>query len=141
MTFEQQLLNFLNTYGFPILIISCIIILVIGTLKYFNAFAWIKNSDVKKFSYYFLDVILSFGFVAIYYAIFKLDFSTYVVYCLKTIPAVTTLYAIYENFGLRKFLAGIGNFIVSKVAKSQVEKAKIDIEKTQESEVKTEQVK
>ena len=51
MSFEEQILKFLATYGFPILIISCIIIFAIGVLKYFNAFNWIKNKDVRKFTY------------------------------------------------------------------------------------------
>lgn len=137
MSFEEQILKFLATYGFPILIISCIIIFAIGVLKYFNAFNWIKNKDVRKFTYYILDIILAFGTVAIYYAIYKINFSTYVVYCLKTIPAVTTLYAIYENFGVRKFVAFMGNFIVNKVAKSNVKNAQEKIEK-EAAEVKTE---
>ena len=131
MELEQHLINFLGTYGLPVFVISCIIIFSIGILKYFNVFSKIKSTDVKKFIYYTLDIALSFGFVACYFAIFKIEFSGYLLYCLKTIPAVTTLYALYENFGVRRFLKAIGNFIVSKVAKSLVAQEKEKVAKNE----------
>lgn len=138
MTFEQVVANFVTDYGLPIVVICAITIFLIGVLKYFGVFSKIKSADVKKCIYYALDFALTFGLVAVYFAIYKLDFSGYVMYCLKTIPAVTTMYAIYENFGLRKLVKWFGTFIVTKVAKKQVEEAKDKITNPTKEEVKTE---
>ena len=69
MTVEQALSNFMTVYGMPILLMSVIIILLIGILKYFKVFDKITNKNVKKCVYYILDIALSFCLVAIYYAI------------------------------------------------------------------------
>lgn len=98
----EQILEFITNYGLAVFVIASCIIAVIGILKLCKVFDKITNKNIKKFIYYILDVLLSFGGVAIYFAIFKLDFNTYISFCFTQIGATTTLYAIYENFGLRK---------------------------------------
>ena len=120
---EAGLYNILTNYGLPVLVIACITIFLIGVLKYFNVFNKIPK-DNRKPVYYILNYILVFGLVAAYYAIFKRPFDDYVAYSIVSATAVTGLYALYENIHLRDLLQVIGNFIVSKVAKNQVEAAK-----------------
>lgn len=127
MTVEQALSNFMEVYGLPILLMSVIIILLIGILKYFKVFDKITNKNVKKFIYYVLDIALSFCLVAIYYAIYDISFKTYLNYCYKTIVATSVMYAIYENFGLRKLLHWLGTWFVNFIAKKQIETAKTQI--------------
>lgn len=132
----DKLAGLVSEFGLPVFLISIITIFLIGALKYFGVFKKIENAGFKKAIYYGLDIVLSFGITALYYAIFGLPFVNYVAFCLKAIPCVTVVYAIYENFGLRKFVHFIGTFIVSKVAKAQVEAEKNKIEKKGTESVK-----
>lgn len=100
----EQILHYIQTYSLPVFIIATCIIMLIGILKLCKVFDKISSSNVKKFIYYLLDVVLAFGGVAIYFAIFKIDFSGYLMFSLTQIGATTTLYAIYENFGIRKLV-------------------------------------
>ena len=136
MTVEEAILNFISTYGFSILVISVLVIFIIGVLKYFKVFDKIKSANTKKFIYYLLDIVLSFGFVAVYYAINNLSFLTYLNYGFKTVTAVTAIYAIYENFGLRKFLQAMGTIFINFVAKKQLENAKTTLTETKAKEDK-----
>lgn len=131
MTLEEAMANFITIYGLPILFISIAVIFIIGILKYFKVFDKIKSGNVKKFIYYTLDICLSFGIVAIYFAVDKISFTTYLNYSFKTVTAVTAIYAIYENFGLRKLLRWLGTCFINFVAKKQLEVAKETAEQTE----------
>lgn len=120
---EAGLYNILTNYGLPVLIIACITILLIGILKYFDVFRKVPK-DNRKPIYYVLNYLFVFGLVALYYVIFKRPFDDYVAYSLVSGTAVSSLYVLYENTKLRDLFGIIGNFIVSKVAKKQVEAAK-----------------
>lgn len=98
----EQVLNYILAYGPTAFLIGLIIITFIGILKLCKAFDWIKNKDVKKLVYYILNISLSFGVVALYFVIYKLDFSGYLAFSFSQIGSTTALYAIYENLGLRK---------------------------------------
>lgn len=124
---EAGLLNILLNYGISVLAIACITILLIGVLKYFDVFRKVPK-DHRKPIYYVLNFLFVFGLAAIYYAIFKRPFDDYIVYSVVCGTAVNALYPIYENLKIRDLFATIGNFIVSKVAKKQVENAKTNAE-------------
>lgn len=100
----EQILEFISQYGLPVFVIASCSILLIGILKLCKVFNKISNKNVKKLIYYILNVVLSFGGVAIYYAAFKIGFNSYLMVCLTQVSATTTLYAIYENFGVRKLV-------------------------------------
>ena len=100
----EQILEFISQYGLPVFIIASCSILLIGILKLCKVFNKISNKNIKKLIYYILNVVLSFGGVAIYYAAFKIGFNSYLMFCLTQVSATTTLYAIYENFGVRKLV-------------------------------------
>lgn len=100
----EQILEFISQYGLPVFIIASCSILLIGILKLCKVFNKISNKHIKKLIYYILNVVLSFGGAAIYYAAFKIGFNSYLIFCLTQVSATTTLYAIYENFGVRKLV-------------------------------------
>ena len=100
----EQILEFISQYGLPVFVIASCSILLIGILKLCKVFNKISNKNIKKLIYYISNVVLSFGGVAIYYAAFKIGFNSYLMFCLTQVSATTTLYAIYENFGVRKLV-------------------------------------
>lgn len=100
----EQILDFISQYGLPVFVIASCSILLIGILKLCKVFDKISNKNVKKLIFYILNVVLSFGGAAIYYAAFKVGFDSYLMFCLTQVSATTTLYAIYENFGVRKLV-------------------------------------
>ena len=100
----EQILEFISQYGLPVFVIASCSILLIGILKLCKVFNKINSKNIKKLIFYILNVVLSFGGAAIYYAAFKVGFDTYLMFCLTQVSATTTLYAIYENFGVRKLV-------------------------------------
>lgn len=120
----EQILSYIGTYGLPVFIIATCIIAVIGILKLCKVFNKISNKNVKKFLYYLLDVVLAFAGSAIYFAIFKISFTDYVVFSITQVTATTTLYAIYENFGLRKLVQIASAAFIKWIATSKETKFK-----------------
>lgn len=107
----DKIVDYVKAYGLSIFVIAVSIIAIIGLLKLCKVFNKIKSGDVKKCIYYALDLLLAFGGSAIYFATFGLDFSGYIAYSLAELTVVTTLYAIYEHFGVRKFVRWIISLI------------------------------
>ena len=106
----DKIIAYVEQYGLAILVIALCIIAFIGILKVCKAFCWIKSSKIKKLVYYIADIGLAFGGAAIYFAIYKISFAEYLVYTGAEIGVTTTLYAVYENFGVRelwKLLLGV----------------------------------
>ncbi len=124
----EEILNFIAEWGLPHFLIGLIIINTIGILKLCKVFSKINSGAIKKFLYYALDVVLSFGVVAVYYALWHIEFTGYLAYALEQLGLVTTIYAIYENFhirdGWKKVLNWVGSWFkynpdnaVTKLAK------------------------
>lgn len=110
----EQIMSYISNNGLPVFIIASCIIFLIGFLKFCKVFDKITNKDVKKFIYYALNIVLSFAGAAIYFGIFKLNFVSYLPFAASQVTAVTTLYAIYENLGMRK-LVQIGLAAIAKL--------------------------
>lgn len=120
---EAGLYSIITKYGLPVVLIACITILLIGILKYFDVFKKVSK-DSRKPIYYALTYVIVFGLVALYYSICNIPFTDYIAYSIVAGTAVNLLYPLYENLKIRDLLAIVGNFIVSKVAKNQIEAAK-----------------
>lgn len=120
---EAGLYNIIVNYGLPVLAIACITILLIGILKYFDVFKKVPK-DNRKPIYYVLTYIFVFALVAAYYLMTKQSFADYIAYSIGAGTVVNLLYPLYENLKIRELFAVIGNFIVKKVAKKQIEAAK-----------------
>lgn len=135
----EQILTYIATYSLPVFVIATCTILLIGILKLCKVFNKIENKNVKKFVYYMLDVFLSFGISALYFVIFKLNFENYIWFSVAQVSATTTLYAIYENFGVRKLvqmlLACIANWF-KKNPESKLVKALKGLGLTEEAVTK-----
>lgn len=100
----EQILEFIQTYGLPVFVIASCIIALLGVLKLCKVFSKIKNANAKKFIYYMIDIVLSFGGVALFFVIFHIEFNDYLTLCITQVSATTTLYAVYENLGARKLV-------------------------------------
>ena len=109
----DKIVDYVKAYGLSIFVIAICIIAIIGILKLCKVFNKIKSGDVKKCIYYGLDILLAFGGSAIYFAAFGLNFTGYIAYSLAEVTVVTTLYALYEHFGVRKFV----RWIISLIAR------------------------
>ena len=125
----DKLLEYISIYGWAILVIAVAIIVFIGILKVCKVFSKIKSSGVKKLIYYGLDVALSFAGSAIYFAIFHKAFTGYVVYSFAQLFVTTTLYAIYENFGIRKLVQYLIGLVASWIKKNPDSKLSKDLKK------------
>ena len=96
----EQILEYIKQNGLPVFIIATCIIAIVGTLKLCKVFDKISSKNVKKFIYYILDIALSFGSSAIYFAIFKLNFNDYLIFSVSQISSTTALYALYGPPGI-----------------------------------------
>ena len=103
----EQIFEYIVNYGLPTFIIASCIIIFIGALKLCKLFDKIPSKDIKKFMYYALDITLSFAGVALYYVLFNIDFTGYITMCCQQVTATTILYALYENFGVRKVVKAL----------------------------------
>lgn len=99
--------------GLSVFVIASCVIAFIGVLKLCKVFSKIKSANIKKLVYYILSVALAFGGAAIYFAIFKLNWSDYIMYSYTQVGTTTTLYAIYEYFGVRGLWQICLNWIAS----------------------------
>lgn len=121
----EELLMYIESHGLPVFIIASCIIAIIGILKLCKIFNKIESADIKKCIYYALDIALSCIFVAIYFAIFNISWSSYVLFSITQIGATTTLYAIYENLGVRKCVRALITYIKKAMANKSSKFAKL----------------
>lgn len=111
----EQIFEYIKQYSLPVFIIASCIIALIGILKLCKVFDKISNKNIKKCIYYMLNVALAFSGAAIYFAAFKISFTDYVAFSFTQVGATTTLYAIYENFGVRKLVQMLLDWLSSKL--------------------------
>ena len=132
----EEITELFKTHSLASVILGWIVICAIGILKYFKVFSKVQNKDLRKAIYMGLNVALSFGFGALYCVIFKVGFGAYLPLVFELVPVALVEYAIYENIGLRKLLQYLGNYIVSVVAKKQIEAQKHQIASGNTQDVK-----
>ena len=137
----DKLLEYISIYGWAILVIAVAIIVFIGILKLCKVFKKVKSSGVKKLIYYGLDVVLAFAGSAIYFAIFHKAFAGYVVYSFAQLFVTTTLYAIYENFGLRNLVRYLIKLVANWIKKNPDSKLSKNLKKLGLGEEQIEEIK
>lgn len=118
----DTLFDLAKEHGLSVVLIACMVIFLIGTLKFFGAFNKVAKSNRKPI-FLVLTYILSFAIASAYYAIFNIDFSSIVAYGLTVATVTSLLYVPYENLKLRDLLALFGNFIIKIVAQKQIDNA------------------
>lgn len=114
----DKILSYVETYGLSILVISICIIVLIGLLKMCKLFDKIESKDIKKVIYYALDVVLAFAGSAIYFASFNKGWEGYIAYSFAELAVTTLLYALYENFGVRKLVQWLFSVIATWIKKN-----------------------
>lgn len=118
----EQIIAYVAQYGLPVFILSSCVIALIGILKLCKVFDKIQSKNIKKLIYYILNIALAFGASAIYFAIFKLSFADYLMFSCTQVGATTTLYAIYENFGVRKLVQMFFTWLINYCKKNSKNK-------------------
>lgn len=111
----EQILEYITKYGLSVFVIASLIIGFVGILKLCKVFDKITNKTLRKSIFYAVDMVLSFAGVAIYFAIFKIGFAGYIPFVCTQIGATTTLYALYENFGVRNLVKMFIDWIFTKL--------------------------
>ena len=112
----NMLINFVVNYGWQLAVCAVAGIFVLGFAKTIKIFDKISNAQVKKFLYILCAVITSVGASAVYLVI--IDQFSWVF--LASVTSATfalnqVIYALYENFGVRAVLQGIGNWIKKNI--------------------------
>lgn len=115
----EELMLFLNTYGWQLSLIAFLGIVVLGVLKYTNAF---KNIEKEKRKILYLAVTVGFSIVAtvIYLLIIKQFTIEYLITITVAIYALNqTFYTIYENTSLRDLMMKLLDIIKEQLNKKQ----------------------
>lgn len=112
----EEMMIFLQTYGWQLALIALIGVIILGILKYANAFRKVKEENRKPI---YFAISMGFSLIAtiVYLLIIKqFDFS-YVITVTMAIYALNqTMYAIYETTTLRDLVGKILEFIKNKIA-------------------------
>lgn len=115
----EELILFLNNYGWQLAIIALIGVVILGVLKYTNAFSKIEK-EKRKPVYFAISIGFSFIATVIYLLVIKKFTIEYVVTISAAIYALNqTFYAIYETTTLRDLICRLLDFIKEKIKTKQ----------------------
>lgn len=117
----EELMLFLNTYGWQLALIALLGIVVLGVLKYTNAF---KKIEKEKRKIVYLAVTVGFSVVAaiVYLLIIKQFTIEYVLTICTAIYALNqTFYTIYENTSLRDLMIKLLDFVKTMIKNKKAE--------------------
>lgn len=127
MEVTEMILQFVLTYGWQLALIACSGIFVLGIFKFFKVFDFVAK-DKRKHFYAGASATISIIASGIYlfitggFHIASFGVVAGAIYVLNQ-----SLYATYENIGLRNLVKKIGNWFIHFIAKNELEKAKNDI--------------
>lgn len=111
----EELMIFLSTYGWQLALIALIGIVILGVLKYTNAFVKIEK-DKRKPIYFAISVGFSLIATIIYLLIIKEFTIEYIVTVATAIYALNqTFYAIYETTTLRDLICKLLDIIKERI--------------------------
>jgi hypothetical protein len=124
---EQMILQFIATYGWKLALIACSGILVLGVLKFFKIFDKIEK-EKRKYLYGGISAGISIIASAIYLvAVGLFSWTGFGVISGAIYGINQSIYAMYENLGVRAVLRKLGDLFIHFIAKTELEKAKQDI--------------
>lgn len=113
----EELVLFLNTYGWQVALIAVLGIVVLGVLKYLNVFSNIAK-EKRKPLYFLISVGFSLLATVIYLAVIGQFEVEYMVAIASAIYALNqTFYAIYETTTARELLAKLFAILNEKIQK------------------------
>ena len=158
----MAIINFFSAYGLQMTVLAVSGIFLLGVLKSFKAFDWIriyavegeektlqvdKTKQVKKIVYTFISAGLSVAACCVYLTIINAELTATLILTISgTVWSLNTFaYMLYENLGVRAvwkaFLNWAKNFILSTTAtikeKIATEKARIAAKKAATEAQKT----
>lgn len=113
----EELSLFFITYGWQLTLIAFVGIVILGILKYANAFQKVEKENRKPI---YLGISVGFSLIGtVVYLLIINQFSIeFFITVTLTIYALNqTMYSIYEQTKLRDLLAKVFNFIVEKLKK------------------------
>ena len=124
---KEMIINFITMYGWQLALIACGGIFVLGVLKFFDVFKKISK-DKRKYLYAGISSLLSIIGSAIYLiATGGFEWASFGVISGAIYGLNQTIYALYENTGVRAVLRELGTILINFVAKKQLAQAKQDI--------------
>lgn len=115
----NELLVFLGSYGWQLALIALVGIIILGVLKYANAFKNISK-EYRKPIYFAISIGFSIIASVIYlYFMKQLEIEYFITIALAIYALNQTFYAIYETTKLRDLIVGILDFIKALIAKAK----------------------
>ncbi len=111
----EELIVFLGIYGWQLALIALLGVIILGILKYTNAFAKIEK-EKRKPIYFAITVGFSLIASIIYLIVIKQFEINYVITVATAIYALNqTFYTIYENTSLRDLICKLLDIIKEKI--------------------------
>lgn len=115
----EQIITSLATYGWQLTLIALLGVIILGILKYSNAFSKI-DKEKRKPIYFGISLGFSVISAAIYLLAIKQFDMNYLLVFTATIYAINqTMYAVYETTSLRDLMSKVGIFLKNKLLKSK----------------------
>lgn len=111
----EELMVFLGTYGWQLALIALGGIIILGILKYANAFSKIEK-EKRKPIYFAISVGFSLVATIIYLLIVKQFDINYIIGVTTAIYGLNqTMYAVYEQTKLRDLLTKVFDWVIKKI--------------------------
>lgn len=111
----QQLITFMGTYGWQMALIALVGIILLGILKYANAFSKVEKEKRKPI---YFSISMGFSLIAtiVYLLIIKQFNVSYLITVTGAIYAMNqAMYAVYETTNLRDLVSKIFNLLSEKI--------------------------
>lgn len=128
MDFEatNMIIQFFDKYGLKLALVACIGIFLLGILKFFHVFDKIEKGK-RKYVYAGISGGFSIIASAIYLAVSGgFEWASFGVLAVSILVLNHSMYALYENYGVRAVLRKLGNLLLDFIVKCAQGKTKND---------------
>lgn len=128
---EEMVLQFFLTHGWKLTLLSCSGILFLGILKYFDVFKKL-DATKKKAVYAVISACFSIAVCGVYLVVAdKFTWGSFGILSAGVFGVNQSVYAVYENAGIRTLVRRLGNLFIGFVAKKQLASAKEKVTENQ----------
>ena len=115
----EEMFLFLEVYGWQLALIALVGIIILGALKYANAFKNVKEENRKPI-YFAISVGFSLTATVIYLLIVKQFNFSHIIAVTTAIYALNqTMYSIYETTKLKDLVCKLLTFVKAKIAENK----------------------
>lgn len=116
---EEIMMLYLQTYGWQLALIAFLGIIILGVLKYANAFKKVKEENRKPI-YFAISVGFSLLATVVYLLIMKQFEITYFITVATAIYALNqTMYSVYETTKLKDLVCKLLTLIKAKIVEKK----------------------